>query len=231
LFSPPGNTIKDNLIPQLQNHHYKDYYIVFERRSTMKNINKFHLLISILFLLSTSALGQFKGKMTFITMDKTRLFDVYSSDQGYRYEFDEDGQKGIVLVKRGTQDVIILMPQQKMAMISTSDNPMSMSNDPLKTLEYYKESGILKEVGEETIAGIPCNKSILYNKENPSQEMFTIWYSEQYKFPMKIINHIDGVENSGMEMKDIKPWETDPNKFEIPSDYQVMDVPSTMPNK
>ena len=199
----------------------------------MKNFKShyFLFLFSILFLLSTSVLGQFKGTMTFNTMNKERSFEVYSSDLGYRYEFDEDGQKGAVIVKSGSQEVVILMPQQKMAMKSSSDDPMSMSNDPLKSFEHYKESGILKEVGEETISGVPCKKSILYNKENPSQKMFTMWYSEQYKFPMKMINHIDGSENSGMEMKDVKPWKPNPEKFEIPSDYQVMDVPKTMPNK
>ena len=51
-------------------------------------------------------------------MDKERIFTVYSADTGYRYEFDEDGQKGAVIVKNDSRQVIILMPQQKMAMKS-----------------------------------------------------------------------------------------------------------------
>lgn len=184
----------------------------------------------ILFLSSSSIFGQFKGKMTFNTMDKMRSFNVYSSKDGYRYEFDEDGQKGAVIVKHGSGEVIILMPQQKMAMKSSPSNPMSMANDPLQSFKYYKDSGILKEAGEETINGIPCTKSVLYNKDNPSQKMFTMWYSDEYKFPMKMINHIDGNKDSGMEMKDVKPWKSDPSKFEVPSGYNIMDVPS-MPNK
>jgi len=71
------------------------------------------VLISLSVLLSIPLLAQFKGKMVFTTMNKERHFDVYSSDAGYRYDFDEDGRNGSVIVKSGSQEVIILMPQQK----------------------------------------------------------------------------------------------------------------------
>ncbi|HSL88844.1 MAG TPA: hypothetical protein VK870_06065 [Ignavibacteriaceae bacterium] len=199
----------------------------------MRHQKSITLLIVILIslLASISSFGQFKGKMTFDTMDKERSFDVYYSDLGYRYEFNEDGQEGAVIVKSGSKEIIILMPQQKMAMKSSPGNPMSMANDPLQSFEYYKDSGIFKESGEEAVNGIPCKKSILYNKDNPSQKMFTMWFSEEYKFPMKMINHIDGSEESGMEMKDVKPWKPDPSMFEIPSGFNVMDTPGMMPKK
>jgi outer membrane lipoprotein-sorting protein len=174
--------------------------------------------------------AQFKGKMNFNSAGKTRSFTVYSANEGYRYEFNEDGQQGVVIVKSNSQQVIILMPQQKMAMKSSPDNPMSMMNDPLKAFEHYKTGGILKETGKETINGIPCIRSELFNKENPSQKMFTMWYSDKYKFPMKMVNHIDGSQNSGMEMSDVEPWTPDPQSFEIPAGYQVMNVPG-MPQK
>ena len=188
------------------------------------------IVILISLLASTSSFGQFKGKMTFFDSKDSRTFTVYSSDLGYRYDFDENGQNGAVIVKGGSKEVIILMPQQKMAMKSEPGNPMSMANDPLQSFEYYKESGLFKEAGEETVNGIPCIKSVLYNEENPTQKMFTMWFSEEYKFPMKLINHIDVSGESGMEMKDVKPWKPDPSMFEIPSGFNVMDVP-TMPSK
>lgn len=199
----------------------------------MKNVGNTTKTLSILILiiLSASAFGQFKGKMVFDSMDKESSYDVYYCDLGYRYEFDEDGQQGVVIVKSGSKDVIILMPEQKMAMKTSSNNPMSMANDPLQSFENFKDKGILKEEGEETVNGILCKKSILYNKDNPSQKVYTMWYSEEYKFPMKMINHVDGSEDSGMEMKDVESWKPDPSKFEIPSGYQLMDMPGMMPNK
>jgi len=132
-------------------------------------------------------------------------------------------------VKNGSPDVIILMPQQKMAMKSPAESPMSMGSDPLKSYEHYQEAGTLKEVGKETINGVECTKSILYNKDNPTQKMFTMWYSEKYKFPIKMINHIDGSENSGMELRDIEPWEPGTDSFSIPEGYQIMEMGAMMP--
>ena len=187
------------------------------------------VLLSLSVLLSIPLFAQFKGKMVFTTMNKERHFDVYSSDAGYRYDFDEDGQKGSIIVKSGSQEVIILMPQQKMAMKSPASSPMSMSSDPLKSIEYYQESGIMKEEGNETINGVKCTKSSLYNKENPNQKMFTIWISEKYKFPIKMVNHIDGSEDSGMEMQDVEPWTADESIFEIPAGFNVMVMPAGVP--
>ena len=89
----------------------------------------------------------------------------------------------------------------------------------------------MKESGKETINGVSCTKSELYNKDNPAQKMFTIWFSDLYKFPMKITNHLDGSENSGMEMSDVEPWTPDEQSFEIPPGYQVMDIPGMMQGK
>jgi hypothetical protein len=193
----------------------------------MKKIVFFSLSI----LLSLPLFAQFKGKMVFNTMNKERQFVVYSCDTGYRYDFEEAGQKGAVIVKTGSAEVIILMPQQKMAMKSPAGSPMSMGSDPLKSMEYYQESGIMKNEGTESINGVKCTKSTLWNKDNPTQKMFTMWFSDKYKFPMKMLNHIDGSEDSGMEMQDVEPWTPDKNFFEIPAGYQVMEMPAGMPGQ
>ena len=166
-------------------------------------------------------------------MGKERVFDVYSADDGYRYEFNEDGQAGVVIAKKGAKQLIILMPQQKMAIKSPAESPMSMRSDPLKAYEYYQKDGTLKEIGKETINGIECTKSELWNITGDefgkvTQKMFTIWKSDKYQFPIKMINHIDGSEGS-MELKDMEPWTPDVNSFTIPEGYQVMDIPG-MPN-
>ncbi len=183
--------------------------------------------------MSISLFGQFKAKMVFNSMGKERAFTVYSSDAGYRYEFNEDGQEGAVIVTKGSQQVIILMPQQKMAMKSPAESPMSMGNDPLKAYEHYQKDGTLKEIGKETINGIECTKSELWNITGDefgkvTQKMFTIWNSDKYQFPIKMVNHIDGAEVSGMELKDIEPWTPDAHSFTIPEGYQIMEMGDMM---
>jgi len=182
-------------------------------------------LLTLSFLLSFPLFAQFKGEMVFNTMNKERHFDVYFCDAGYRYDFDEDGQKGSFIVKSGSPEVILLMPQQKMAMKSPAGSAMSMGSDPLKWMENYQGDAIIKEEGTETINGIKCTKSVLFNKDNPTQKMFTIWFSDKYKFPIKMVNHIDGSESSGMEMQGIESWTPNEKFFEIPDGYQVMGMP------
>ncbi len=181
------------------------------------------LFIFSLLILPLSA--QFKAKMLFNTMDKHHDFTVYSADEGYRYEFNEDGQEGVILVQKGSKELIILMPQQKMAMKAAKESPMSMASDPLQSYKYHEAMGILKEVGKETVNGIACTKFELWNKENANQKMYTVWLSDKYEFPIKMVNHIDGVEGTGMELKDVQPWTPNADSFSIPKGYQVIVVP------
>ena len=46
-----------------------------------------------------------------------------------------------------------------------------------------------------------------------------------------MVNHIGGTKDLVMEMKNVEPWNPDPEKFEIPSDYQLMDMHGMMPDK
>ncbi len=175
--------------------------------------------------------AQFRAKMHFTSMGKDHVFTVYSSDAGYRYEFNENGQEGVIIVKAGAPDVLILMPQQKMAMKSSATGKMSMGNDPVASYKYFLDQGILKAEGEETINGVNCTRSGLWNKENPDQKMYTIWTSEEYSMPVKIINHIDVSGEATMELREIEPWTPDQEYLEVPYGYQVMDMPAGMPQR
>jgi len=179
---------------------------------------------AIFFLLPLS--GQFTAKMFFTGMGKEHVFTIYSSDANYRYEFNEDGQAGVIIAKSDSPEVVILMPQQKIAMKASAEDPMTMGNDPVKAYEYYLKNGLMKEEGKEMVNGVQCTRSTLWNKENSAQKMYTVWLSDQYKFPIKLINHIDGSNgDSLMELKDIKAWTPDAQSFEIPTGYQVMEMP------
>ena len=198
----------------------------------MKNLrNTFTLiLLLILMIISSTALAQFKGKMVFNNMDEGHSFDVFCSDLGYRYEFDEDGQKGVVIVKKGSQEVIILMPQQKMAIKTNSTSQMSMGRDPLKQYEYWLNEGATeKVVGNEKVNGIDCIEKELRNVKKDeygkvNQHLFTVWYSEEYNFPIKMENYIDGSGPSGMEVTDIEPWTPSADSFKVPSGYSTMEM-------
>ncbi|MEZ5000663.1 MAG: hypothetical protein R2727_08490 [Bacteroidales bacterium] len=151
------------------------------------------ILFANLLILPLSA--QFKANMIFTSMGQERTFKVYSAEAGYRYEFNEQGQEGVIIVRKGSPEIIILMPMQKMAMKGSADSPMSMGNDPVLAFEYYRDRGLLKDEGIENINGVRCTRSSLWNRDNPEQKMFTVWLSDKYKFPVRMINHIDGSGN------------------------------------
>jgi hypothetical protein len=183
------------------------------------------ILFLVASLLAIPGFSQFKAKMLFTSMGQERVFMVYSADTGYRYEFNENNMDGVIIVKNASPEVIILMPQQKMAMKGLATDPMSMGNDPVATFKYYQNEGLMKEEGKEVVNGVACTRSGLWNKDNPDQKIYTVWTSEMYSFPIKLINHIDGSGNAIMEIKEIQPWIPDANSFEIPGGYQVMDMP------
>lgn len=174
--------------------------------------------------------AQFRAKMHFTSMGKDHVFTVYSSDAGYRYEFNENGQEGVIIVKAGAPEVLILMPQQKMAMKSSATGKMSMGNDPVAAYKYYQDQGLMKVEGQESINGIACTRSGLWNRDNPDQKMFTVWIYDTYNMPVKMINHIDGSSGgSVMELKEVEPWTPEPGYLEVPDGYQVMGMPDMIP--
>jgi outer membrane lipoprotein-sorting protein len=182
-------------------------------------------VILVLSGLSITSFAQFTGDMVFNKDGQEKQFKVYSAEAGYRYDFEENGSIGAIIVRSGSKDVIVLMPDQKMAMKNPGGSAMSMNSDPLQAFEKYEEEGTLKEEGEETINGIVCTKSTLWSNKNPGQKIYTVWVSEEYKFPMKMIDHMEGSEGSGMEMKNVEHWTPDKSKFEIPQGYQTMGMP------
>ena len=195
------------------------------------NNQKISMLITLLIVLllsGSSIYWQFTAEMNFTTSGKERIFQIFSDGSNYRYEFNEDGQEGIVFVPEGADHIFVLMPQQKMAIKSSASSQMSMSTDPVKQYEYWLNDGATeKVVGEEKVNGIDCTKKELRNIQKDeygevNQHLFTVWYSKEYNFPVKMENHIDGSSSSGMELKNIKPWTPNSDSFIIPEGYNIM---------
>ena len=196
------------------------------------NSQKISMLITLLIVLllpGSSIYGQFTAEMNFTMSGKERVFQIYSDGNNYRYEFNEDGQEGIVIVPEGADHIFVLMPQQKMAIKSSASSQMSMSTDPVKQYEYWLNDGATeKVVGEEKVNGADCIKKELRNIQKDeygevNQHLFTVWYSKEYNFPVKMENYIDGSSSSGMELKNIKPWIPNSDSFIIPEGYNIME--------
>ena len=195
-----------------------------------QKISSFLSMLIIFLLASTSVYGQFTAKMLYTMSDKNGEFQIFSDGSNYRYEFNEDGQEGVVIVPIEAEQIFILMPQQKMAIKTSSTSQMSMGRDPLKQYEYWLNEGATEEiVGNEKINGVDCIKKELRNVKKDefgevNQHLFTIWYSEEYKFPIKMENYIDGSGSSGMELTEIESWTPNEDSFKVPDGYTMMEM-------
>lgn len=193
-----------------------------------KRMKKLVLLVAAI-ILTISLSAQFSATMTFTAAGMKRNFTVFSDNNRYRYEFDEGGQEGVMIILNETEEFFLLMPQQKIAITEKTSSEMSMGMDPLKQYEYFENEDVTEKViGKETVNGYECIKKELHNIQKDEygvtdQLMFTIWYSEELQFPVRILNHIDGTGSSGMEIRNIQPWTPDESSFRIPEGYNTLD--------
>ena len=162
--------------------------------------------------------AQFQARLLNSFSGTERYYDVYSDLTQYRYEFEEDGMKGIVMVNPGINRTAILIPEKKYVHITTCDGMMSRMNDPVQSYEAYKQYGPEKVTGNETLQGYDCVTKDIYQGDT---KVFTAWYAEKLKFPVKIVAHYS--ENMYMELQDIKKWDADPAYFVIPDGYTEVD--------
>lgn len=187
------------------------------------------MLFATAILIVVPLTAQFSATMSFTAGGLQRNFTIFSDNNRYRYEFDEGGQEGVMIVLNETEEFFLLMPQQKIAIKEKTTSQMSMSMDPLKQYEHFaNENTTEKVIEKETVNGYECIKKELHNIQKneygvSDQLMFTIWYSEELQFPVRIVNHIDGTGSSGMEIRNIQPWTPDEASFRIPEGYNIMD--------
>lgn len=168
------------------------------------------------FLITTCGFSQFKADMELSTHDGKNTFTVYSDNDQYRYEFKQDGQFIVLLIKPELRKTIILLPEQKFYMSASEGNKMNMVSDPLKNYDAMKVSCTEKVVSKETVEGYICEKRELYKN---NKKMMTVWYSGKLQFPLKMVDHI---EESSMSLKNIQSWIVNPDFFEVPGDYVSM---------
>ena len=175
------------------------------------------LIIFLFFYFSSFAFCQFQAIMTNVMKSKELTSTVYSDLKQYRYEFEEDGIKGVMIVNQEANQTFILMPDKKFFRKTTCDDMFSAMNDPVQSYQQYKQYGKEKSVGNELINGLNCIKKELYRGDS---KVYTMWFSEELNFPVKIINH---PANVYMQLSDIKKWKPQDSFFMVPGDYTEVD--------
>ncbi|HZK61326.1 MAG TPA: hypothetical protein VFC41_04570 [Anaerovoracaceae bacterium] len=88
----------------------------------------------VLFIGMPLCQAQFSADLVNVKKGNKTIYQLQSDGTSYRYDFEEIGMKGIVIVNPEKGKTAILMPQQKIAMKSAAGTRMSM--DIEETTEY-----------------------------------------------------------------------------------------------
>lgn len=174
------------------------------------------LLFVNLLVLPLSA--QFKADLVNVKKGNKSIYHLQSDGTKYRYDFEESGMKGIVIVNPEKGKTAILMPDKKFVHYTELSSGVSMANDPFQSFLSMRRRYTDKITGKEKINGFDCEKSELYAGD---QKLFTVWYSESLNFLLKMINERE--PDTYVELSDIKPGHIDQEVFKVPEDYTEVD--------
>lgn len=179
---------------------------------------KILLFFTVFTCVSSLVMAQFSGTMKNVMSGKERVYQVYNDGENYRYEFTEDGMAGIVIVKPSKNETSILLSDKKYVHHTTCDDMMSRMNDPVQAVALYQQQGTVKDEGEEKVEDYTCKKTSI---SQGGTRVFTVWYAEKLKFPMKIENHL--TPDTHMELMGIVSWDVVESYFEVPDGYTEVD--------
>ena len=177
--------------------------------------------ISILFIVSLFVLplcAQFTAELTDVQRGNKKTYIVKSDGTKYRYDFEEDGIKGVVIVNSAAERTALLFPEKKQVLYGDLTSSMSLMGDPFQAFRFMQTMYDTKQAGMEKILGFDTEKLELYMDE---KIILTAWYSDELGFLLKMINHI--AENTYMELTNIQLGKIDADLFIIPDDYIEVD--------
>ncbi len=176
------------------------------------------ILVLFVNLLILPLSAQFSADLANVQPGDKRIYKVHSNGTKYRYDFEEDGMKGAVIVDPAANQTAILYPDKKYVRYVETSSPFSGMMDPNQGFKQMQQRFTPKDAGSETMLGYKVKKLEIYAGED---KIVTGWYSEDLGFLVKMIKH--GRENDYMELTNIKKGKIDDSLFKIPEDYIEVD--------
>ena len=185
-------------------------------------IEKWMLLIMLLCSLGAQAQQQdkvsYSARQYMETADTTMNGMVYHAPGMERREYEQDGDKTVMIIRNDKQMMWMLMPGEKMYM--ENKFPKEGRKDDIGAYKITKTV-----VGPDTVNGIKTTKSkvIMIGPDGAKMGGF-MWTSKE-----GITVKLDAIAVQGgdkarfkSELKDLKVGKQDPSLFEIPAGYSKM---------
>jgi len=159
---------------------------------------------------------------------------MYVTKDKMRFESQQSGHNAAVIINFASQTSDVLMPERKMYMEWAAGQgpgaartwaffrPADVENacTEWQKLAWNKSGGECHKVGSDTING---RSTVKYEAKSSSGEISDIWLDNKIVFPIKWQGR-----NSEGELQNIKEGSQAASLFEIPSDYQKMDMGAMM---
>lgn len=146
------------------------------------------------------------------------MYKLQSDGNKYRYDFEEEGMRGIVIVDPAKGKTAIMMPEEKYVHYTDIHSQTSLMNDPFQSFLYMKTHYEEKPAGREKVSGFECDKTEIFDSD---RKIITSCYSDELNFLVKMVNHTS--ENTFMELRNIRPGKIERGTYQIPADYIEVD--------
>jgi len=185
----------------------------------IKNRIKYSIL-SLLCILASVSSGnaQFTAELTDVQRGDKKNYKVQSDGVKYRYDFNENGERGAVIVNPASNQTSILMPDKKFVHHTEPFASISLINDPYQSFNYMRTNYEEKSIGNEKINGLNTRVIELWAGD---QKIFTAWHSDELNFLIKMVNHL--VNDTYVELTNIQPGKVEKELFSIPPDFVEVD--------
>ena len=155
---------------------------------------------------------------------------VYASKEKMRIEgHEQNGHTGTLIMNLAAQTTDILIPERKMyieSAIGRGPGGQRLSNffraaDAENACDEWqklatKPGGKCQKIGNETVNG---RSTIKYQGTSADGDVTYVWIDPKLRFPVKWQG-----KNNGGELRNIQEGAQPASLFEVPSDYQKMDM-------
>jgi len=148
---------------------------------------------------------------------------VFVKDKKVRNENQMAGQTNVMIINPDKQQVLVIMPQQKMYL----ETPLN--EDPQQKMMTLtdQDKPNMKLVGTETLNGYECDKHEITVSHQGQSTKHCAWMAKKLGMPIKIVS--EGGAFS-MEYQDIKPGPVAASPFEPPPGFRKMQMPVPIPS-
>jgi len=178
-------------------------------------------LIAFFFWFASASAAQFTADVSQRLHGTDLSGKIFVKAERYRLELqDGKNRRMLIIVDQKANLTIVADPAEKNYMEASSQDMLSLMNDPFQSARYMEKKYKKIFLGEEIISGFKCRR---LKFEASGQGMMTVWKSGKLGFVLKIT--LPDKKKSFIHLKNIKEGPVDEVLFHVPVGYTKKEDP------